>query len=1247
MIGRTSWLLLGIVLLPKALCTQEHPPENPTTALLAEAAQKIDAKKWLDGIEQYQKVLDTAGNELVAVDRAHFTQARWVVHQRLAQLPTEALALYRQRIEAQAAKRVNDAKNDPTDEALKKVLAEMYCCVACEDAIVELARRAFFRGHFDQAAYWWRMLLPADADARLCYPQPKTSAAGVEARLLLVRLYQGERTAVGEALPDYQKKYPKAEGFLAGTNGPYAVTLAKLLAQPASTYLQPLESERDWPTFAGDVQRTGTLRSALPYFWPDQEVWRKPLPFPAARQAVDIPINPLHPKGYAFHPLLVNEEVLVADGASVHAVDARTGETRSTTLLPGGAPTPIPASNSVRHTLTVADGVVYVRMGGSELRAGDRMISSSIVALDPAPQGQLERPIRWQLAPPPTNDATTHFEGAPVVKEGKLYVGFWRQGAADPVSGVACYRLTDSKEPPTLLWQRVVGKTQVEGKDRTRHDLVSVSDDYVLTCTHGGSVVALDRRSGVVAWEYRYPRQENSVLPRYRDLCPVVVTGAAVLVAPADSDRLLCLDLFSGRLVWEREGLEVVHLLGVARGRVIVTLGGNVKGIRGFNLATGADSGSGGWTIHDDGGEYTLGRGLVSDDVILWPTKHGLHFLHPEDGRPLRQRLPGTFGNLCYADGYLIVTTATEVLGYIAERKRLSDRRKVRDADPANALKQLQYAKACLDAGAVEEVERSLGVEPKQDSLRWWLAEYLLRHGQNSAAKVHYDVLAQRKSDYAALAQARLIPFAAAGSAKAAWQALAAQPGSLWDERGVPVAAIAYANSHAPEQLGLDRPVGEDDAHPANALPVTRFERVMETLLDDESLMVLQQSTEGIITRGRFIQHFPATQRIPTALKPTYANSRLRGDLVLASADRIDFVRQRDGTVRWSTNRPMDGPRLTRTDRIALPVASGREPVVPLQLLHYADDSLVFLHDQRRVIEYHPKSALYSVNEPLAGHTATLVATGIDGGEPYQSSNGMMWMFDRTLKTYRAIPTTAQVWPQAPVPLRGTEVLLPADRALVLFDPQQRTTTARFDIPYPESSTGALPTVVVAPTKEYVLVRVERNHGTELECLTNSLRRHWPQPLFLGRTVRGIHADAEHIYLIGESDLRVLDWQGAERWRYPLPTHSEAEWSVLTTPVGLLLYPNTIRVPSSVAIVWGTIGNLMGSTGIALRAYAKSYHDRKDQEWPIDVLDPADGQPRQRLRFPLKGACRALAWVERELVVVTGHGCWILKPIGP
>lgn len=678
--------------------SQDRPADNAVAAQIADAVAKAEAGKLLDAVEQFQRILDTSGDELVPVNQHHYAPARWVIHSHLAHLPADGIRLYRQRVDGQAAKRLDEAKKSRDDSALNHLLADMFAARASEEAILELARRSFERGEFDAAEHYWKMLLPpVEGDPRLLrFPDPKTDVAAVQARLLLVKLFRGERNEVKTDLKSFRTTHGNATGLLAGKVGKYADTLTEILSESSKTTLSRPPNEPGWPTFAGSSSRVGTLRSKLPYLWPDEPAWKASLPF--LRSSTTAP-DVQHPRSLAFLPVVSDGRAYVADGARVLAFNLKTGQISLAGLAKGGEDARIPTKQDARYTLTEHDGILYGRFGPAALSSRDSA-DTFIVAFGPRKDDSEEREALWRLNPPTSSDGVTQFEGAPVVHRDRLYVGLWRQSAGDAVAGVACYRIDDLKTLPKLVWQRIVGKagSETNGDTRYRHALTTISGPIVVYCTDGGSVVALNANDGKPAWEYRYARNDRPTMPRYRDLCPPLADGGRVYAAPADSDRLFCLDAYTGRLIWEREGVEVVHLLGVARGRLIATFGGQLRGIRGLNLRTGADSGESGWTIHADGGEATFGRGLVTEEAIVWPTKHGLHFLNPADGSPLRSPLRGPvqrtvdgraipttfpvpFGNLCFADGVLLVTTPTEVWGYVSEAKKLSDHRLEIDGD--------------------------------------------------------------------------------------------------------------------------------------------------------------------------------------------------------------------------------------------------------------------------------------------------------------------------------------------------------------------------------------------------------------------------------------------------------------------------------------------------------------------------------------------------------------------------------------
>ena len=109
--------------------------------------------------------------------------------------------------------------------------------------------------------------------------------------------------------------------------------------------------------------------------------------------------------------------------------------------------------------------------------------------------------------------------------------------------------------------------------------------------------------------------------------------------------------LETGKLLWESDTVEGAQILGVACHRVIVTVGGTTPGLRGLSVGTGSHREPGGWVQPTDRRLLGHGRGLVADDVILWPTRECLFFLRPEDGRQLRPPVPGQQGDPPAGDG--------------------------------------------------------------------------------------------------------------------------------------------------------------------------------------------------------------------------------------------------------------------------------------------------------------------------------------------------------------------------------------------------------------------------------------------------------------------------------------------------------------------------------------------------------------------------------------------------------------------
>src|SRR5437870_1400795 len=86
---------------------------SQTRKRLAEAEQKVLGGKAADAIDDLQRILDEAGDDLVTVDGKSHRPARWVAHQILTKLPAELLKAYQERIDEPARRLLEAGRRDP------------------------------------------------------------------------------------------------------------------------------------------------------------------------------------------------------------------------------------------------------------------------------------------------------------------------------------------------------------------------------------------------------------------------------------------------------------------------------------------------------------------------------------------------------------------------------------------------------------------------------------------------------------------------------------------------------------------------------------------------------------------------------------------------------------------------------------------------------------------------------------------------------------------------------------------------------------------------------------------------------------------------------------------------------------------------------------------------------------------------------------------------------------------------------
>jgi outer membrane protein assembly factor BamB len=659
------------------------------------AADRLAARKaWTEALDEYQRLLDEHGDDLVPEhgprDRLCSTrrsvQLRRLCHLRLAALPPATLALYSDRVDRAAQRWLQQGIEGRDTTALRRVVDEAFLSSAAAQALDRLGDLAFERGDFAAARRWWLLLAPGvleppDPDRLVC-PGPGDTAR-TRAKQILALHFEGDLPRAHAELQAFRRLHGAAAGRLAGRKGNYAATLQAQFELRKDGPLAP--EEEHWPTFAGALSRNRALTAELSErLWADGPAWcvrlngdadaaaqpaARPLPGPTRRPAV--------------YPVIADGQVLFADARRVTALDVRSGKRLFGYDLHAdrkdrgdGSDLEPPAPSDLPCTLTVDGGHVYSRLGASSLspsvkerKAADAAPSCLVCLERFAGEGKPAGRVRWLVKAAGRDGEWAAFAGAPLVHDGRVHVAQTFVSAGRTRTAIACL----DADSGALRWRRDVCETTDEEPVAPRHCLLTLAGEAVVCCSHTGAVVAVDGVTGKRLWGVRYPGRGKAASSgdTPREPAPCVAVDRRLIVAPRDSDRVLCLDADTGRTLWEREGLEVVQVLGVSAGRLFLTTPG---GVRALAAADGSDSG--GWRQPAVGSLRGHGRGFLAGGWVLWPTQDErlpVRALNQDDGTQerggrildptrLRRLAPG---NMALGNGCLVIAGTDELVGYV------------------------------------------------------------------------------------------------------------------------------------------------------------------------------------------------------------------------------------------------------------------------------------------------------------------------------------------------------------------------------------------------------------------------------------------------------------------------------------------------------------------------------------------------------------------------------------------------------
>ncbi len=1224
------------------------PGESTSTARRLRAADKLaDEKQFAEAADEYARVLDEAGGDLVPLDDRLSLRARWLVHQRLAALPPDLLRAYRNRVDNQAKKWLDLGLAARDVRPLRRAVEEAFCSRHAEPALELLGDLALERGEFPEAERWWRLLArPASEAARpapappwtkadgspdldLVFPDPQGDVARYRAKQIVARLFAGERAAAAKELASFRGLHAKAQGSLAGRKGNYADLLQALADRPP---VVPPAAADEWPTFAGD----GSHQRLLPAEPAD--------PNRLIRLRGDGPAWRFRPRHVPCYPVIAGNHVLVADARGVTAYDIDTGRARDWDLARDGKARDVaPSSEEARPTLTVADGRVYARLGaeapGPERKPGD--LESYLVCLELSGDG----PRAVWVRKAGDGDAASGprlYEGAPLVRDGLLYVAVTRFAGNQAVTAVECHAADRDGAAPLWSQDVVAARDESPREARPRHLLLTAAGPNVVCGTHSGAVVALDALTGRRAWAARYPsgaqtRPGGARVPH--DLVPCLYDGVRVYAAPSDCDDLLCLDPMTGRLLWRREGVEVLHLLGVVGGRVLVT---TRTGLRALSAGDGSDAG--GWVkpdvILNDVGLPSAGRGFLAGDLVFWPTVDGVKVLRQEDGnepedliRLQRDVLPP--GNLAYAEGILAVCAAKELFIYLAPSRQLPRLEGAAREQAADAAAQYRLALAEADAGLYDRADatfrragmlagekgrlREATLRGRHEALLA-RAEAARRQGRFDEAGTLLDTAAAKEFPASARREslARRAALAAeAGQpegARVAWRAVlddaALRRGTLRDRHGLPQGAGVLAA----EALGLPRRNRATPAAPAAAEPdlTPPLFRAWETLAGvEERFLPLAHGPPRTHDLAVFARAGVLVCRDTAGGKERWASPLFHAatwagrdaDLLLvAGPDAVSAFTSDDGRPLWDWHAPESS--LLSDARL-----SGFQLVGPRLFCLQGGARLLALDTVTgRVLwqEWAP-SARLSASLPNARFSPHYLAAG---DRVLVQAPGRGRVLDAaTGRRLSEFATGAESWSAPPLPLDEQRVGCVADpRRVVALDLASGKPVWERALPRPASLTGEMPRL--ASGAGAVVVFLPRNHATTLQRLDPETGAAlWADEALVAPErvpAEAAVVDGESVcYAVGGLLTARALRDGRVKWRRALPG-TAGDWRLVRTASTLVALPASAP-RAKVYSRWP-----LAALELAVTAPPE---ERPGYGIPVLLFDPASGELLQRLNL--------------------------------
>lgn len=622
------------------------------------AEELIAAGEYSQSIRFLDEILSRQEDSFVANESGEHYGLKETARQLLKGMPADGSRIYETTFGPVARRLLKQSTEEGDVEKLRQITQRYFHTPAGHEAALLFAQSEADQGRHLTAALTYDQLLESDEALARFEPQLSVLAATSwlaannakrAAEILQSLSERGVRTVqlAGEDYPVHQSRHAMVE-WLVGTVG-----------DPAS---EKTDTEDQWLTTRGNAARNGKTDGGLPHL---RVRWQVRLLEHHKLEAVHDEMASLlsrqeKSKLPAAVPLAAGDYIITRTPHGLLAIDFKTGKrvwrakpqrvSALQGLLDGGSgqnENDIAPAHSFAQTLwedylystTSSDGerVFVIRdlvaptadrsrvmpfwQRGTNIN--DDHSTNRLCAYDLATQGKLV----WEIDGAARTDQLrgAFFLGAPVTVGQSLYC------LTEIKSDTAIYLVALDRKTGELQWrQQLVDLERSVALDMNRRLQASMPsyEDGMLVCPTGsGVVVGVDLAKQALAWAYSYAnqakltprqlmmqRQSGAKKPNWVHSAPVIADGR-ILLTPADSDQLHCLDLLTGKLLWKKPRKDAQYLAGVDRGNLLLV--GNQK-LTALRLADGESA----WTddfVELPGGSSSTGTGFFNAGQYFLP----------------------------------------------------------------------------------------------------------------------------------------------------------------------------------------------------------------------------------------------------------------------------------------------------------------------------------------------------------------------------------------------------------------------------------------------------------------------------------------------------------------------------------------------------------------------------------------------------------------------------------------------------